>query len=330
MDKVRVGVIGVGSMGKNHVRAYTTLNHICELVGVYDLDRELAGEIAQSYGVKAFSSAEELMDEVDAVNIATPTSTHYKIAIQAINKGLHLLIEKPITSQTEEAQAILKGAKSKNLILQVGHIERFNPVIMALPELLKEKKIIALDVQRMGPYDPRISDTDVIQDLMIHDIDVVSSIVPSKIESISAFASKIKSDDFMDYAVANFSMSNGVVATLTASRITQKKVRKMAITTLSAYIELDYLQKKIIVTHRGGLMPDNRNYHQENEFEEVYKNEEEPLKSQLAHFINCIENDTQPLISGSDGLEALRLAKIIQNHVYRQDAEKIMQNVSNK
>lgn len=329
MDKIKVGVIGVGSMGKNHVRAYTTLNHICELVGVYDIDQQLSYEIAQSYGVKSFPTAESLMDKVDAINIATPTSTHYKIAMDAINKGLHLLIEKPITSQIEEAQSILKAAKKKNLILQVGHIERFNPAIRALPKLLEDKKIIALDVKRMGPYDPRISDTDVIQDLMIHDIDVVSSILPERIKGISAFASRVKSTDFMDYAVANIMMESGVIATLTASRVTQKKVRKMVITTLSSYIELDYIQRKITVTHRGGLMPDGRNYQRENEFEEIYADEEEPLKSQLSHFIQSIKNGTKPLISGSDGLEALKLAKLIQNHVYRQETERFVQQISN-
>jgi len=329
MEKIKVGVIGVGSMGKNHVRSYAALKHICNFVGIYDIEQARSEEIAKSYGVKSFKSLDDLMEEVDAVNIATPTSTHYVIALEALKKGLHILLEKPITATIEEAQHLLKVAKKRNLIIQVGHIERFNPAIQALPGILKDKEIIALDVQRMGPYDPRINDTDVIQDLMIHDIDVVNSIVPSTINNINAFARQVKSDNHMDYAVANIEMENGVIATLTASRTTHKKVRRLSITTHSSYIELDYIQRKIVVTHRGGLMPDSLDYQQENEFEEVFNNEEEPLKAQLAHFLSCIENDTKPLISGYDGLEALKLTKLIQKQVYNED-NKMTQYLSSK
>ncbi len=314
-EKIKVGVVGVGSMGKNHVRAYASLKHVCSLVGVYDLDQEKSAEIAESYGVKSFASLRDLFAEVDAVNIASPTSTHYAIAMQAVKEGLHILIEKPITSQIEEAEEILNLAKEEKLTVQVGHIERFNPAIQALPEILKEQEIIALDVQRLGPYDPRISDTDVIQDLMIHDIDVVNSIIPVDIDKVSAFGRIIESEDLMDYVVANLRMENGVLATLTASRITNKKVRKLSITTRSSYIELDYMQRKVIVTHKGNLMQDN-NFQQENEMEEIYNGEQEPLKAQLVHFIEAIENKTRPLINGSDGLEALRLTKVIQQQVY--------------
>ncbi|MFW5787394.1 MAG: Gfo/Idh/MocA family oxidoreductase [Bacillota bacterium] len=321
MDKVKVGVIGVGSMGSNHVRSYAALKHVCDFIGVYDIDRQKAQEVADSYGVECFSSLSDLLDRVDAVNIATPTTTHYKIARQAINKGLHILIEKPITHRVKDAKNLLQKARKRDLIVQVGHIERFNPAIQALPEILKGEKIIALDVQRMGPYDPRIDDTDVIQDLMIHDIDVVSSITPTSVKGVTARGKIVESNEHVDYAVANLLMENGIIATLTASRVTNKKVRKMSITTLDSYIELDYLQKKIIVTHKGGLKKDS-SYRQENELEEVFDNAEEPLKLQLIHFINCIENDTQPLINGSDGLEALKITKVIQNQVYQEVQER--------
>ncbi|MGM0420885.1 MAG: Gfo/Idh/MocA family oxidoreductase [Bacillota bacterium] len=318
MEKLKVGVIGVGSMGRNHVRSYAALKHICELVGVFDIEQKVNQEIAQSYGVKAFKSSKELMESVDAVNIATPTTTHFDLAMEAIDSGLHILIEKPITNSVEEAQMILQAAKNKGLIVQVGHIERFNPAIQALPEVLKQDEIIALDVHRMGPYDPRVKDTDVIQDLMIHDIDVVSSLIPGPIQDVSASARRVDSKEHMDYAVANIRMANGAIATLTASRSTRKKVRKMAITTTNAYIELDYLQRKIVVTGKKSLMADSTDYQKENELEETYSSEEEPLKSQLAHFISCISNGTRPLINGSDGLEALKLTKKIQQQVYKK------------
>ncbi|MFN2362753.1 MAG: Gfo/Idh/MocA family oxidoreductase [Halarsenatibacteraceae bacterium] len=318
MSKLKMGVIGVGSMGKNHVRSYAALKHLCDLVGVFDLDSERNKAVAESYGVKAFDSVDSLMKEVDAINIATPTTTHYELAMKAIDTGLHILIEKPITNSVEEAQAILKAAKKKNLIVQVGHIERFNPAIQALPDILKDEKIVALHVERMGPYDPRIDDTDVIQDLMIHDIDVVSSLVPGDITNVSAAARRVESERHMDYAVANFRLANGAIATLTASRATRKKVRSMSITTTNSYIELDYLQRKIVVTGRKEMMADSSEYKRNNEHEENYSNDEEPLKSQLAHFINCINNGTRPLINGSDGLEALKLTKVIQHQVYNR------------
>ena len=321
MQKLKVGVIGIGSMGENHVRSYAALNHVCELIGVYDKDQQRAKDLAESYGVKSFSSLNKLMKEVDAVNIATPTSTHYDIAMKAIKNDLHVLIEKPITSLVEEAQGLLKAAEKRDLIVQVGHIERFNPAIQALPEILRDENIIALDVQRMGPYDPRIDDTDVIQDLMIHDIDVVSSITPSSVEGVSAYGRVIESEKHVDYAVANMIMNNGIIATLTASRVTNKKVRKLTITTKSSYIELDYINKKIVVTHRGSIKNES-GYSQENELEEVFNNSEEPLKLQLTHFVRSIENDTRPLINGSDGLEALKLTKVIQKQIYSETTEK--------
>jgi len=319
MSIIKVGVIGVGNMGSNHVRSYMALKHRCELVGVYDIDDKRNKEIAESYGVKAFPSAEALMSEVDAVNIATPTTTHFEIGMQAVEEGLHILVEKPITNLVEEARSLLQAARQKDLIVQVGHIERFNPAIQALPGILQKEEIIALDVQRMGPYDPRINDTDVIQDLMIHDIDVVCSLVPGEVKEVSAFARRVKSRQHVDYAVAHLLLSDDVIATLTSSRASNKKVRRLTITTLKSYIELDYLQRKIVVTRRGGLMADNADYQRENELEETYSNDEEPLKSQLAHFINSIENGTRPLISGSDGLEALKITKGIQRRVYGRD-----------
>lgn len=313
MEKIKVGVIGVGSMGKNHVRSYAALKHVCDLVGLYDVDQERSKEMAKSYGVNSFSSVKELLKEVDAVNIATPTTTHYDIALQAIEEGKHILIEKPITNKIDEANEILKKAKEKKLIVQVGHIERFNPAIKALPDMLKEEKIIAIDIQRMGPYDPRIDDTDVIQDLMIHDIDVVSSLIDSEIVKVSAFARRVASKEHMDFAVANYQTENEVIVTLTASRATNKKVRKMSITTEKSFIELDYIGRKITRTRRGN---GDNNKNKQREYEESYENEEEPLKMQLTHFVNSIKNKTQPLITGYDGLEALKLIKLIQSKVY--------------
>ena len=316
MNKLKVGVIGVGSMGKNHVRSYAALKNVCDLIGVYDVDQELSQEIAESYGVKSFSSLEQLMGEVDAVNIATPTTTHFDIAKKALNNNLHILLEKPITDTIDEAEKLLQESREKNLTVQVGHIERFNPAIQALPDLLQGEKIIAMDVKRMGPYNPRIADTDVVQDLMIHDIDVVSSITPTSVKKVSSYGNIVKSENHIDYAVANMLMENDVIATLTASRVTNKKVRKLSIITHESYIELDYIQKKIILTNKSAFKEGG--FSRENELEEVFNEAEEPLKMQLSHFINSVENETRPLINGSDGLEALKLTKKIQKQIYNQ------------
>ncbi|MGM0438115.1 MAG: Gfo/Idh/MocA family oxidoreductase [Bacillota bacterium] len=316
MNKLKVGVIGVGSMGKNHVRSYAALKNICNLIGVYDIDQQLSQEVADSYGVKSFSSLDELMKEVEAVNIATPTTTHFNIAKKALNNNLHILLEKPITDTIGEAEKLLQEASEKNLTIQVGHIERFNPAIQALPDLLQGEEIIAMDVKRMGPYNPRIADTDVVQDLMIHDIDVVSSITPTSVKKVSTFGSIVKSKDHIDYAVANMLMENDIIATLTASRVTNKKVRKLSIITHESYIELDYIQKKIILTNKSAFKEGG--FSRENELEEVFNEAEEPLKMQLSHFVNSVENETRPLINGFDGLEALKLTKKIQNQIYSQ------------
>ena len=316
MNKLKVGVIGVGSMGKNHVRSYAALKNICNLIGIYDVDQQLAQEIADSYGVKSFSSLDKLMEEVDAVNIATPTTTHFNIAKKALKNNLHILLEKPITDTIDQAEKLLQEASDRDLTIQVGHIERFNPAIQALPDLLQGEEIIAMDVKRMGPYNPRIADTDVVQDLMIHDIDVVSSITPTSVKKVSSFGSIIKSKGHIDYAVSNLLMENDIIATLTASRVTNKKVRKLSIITHESYIELDYIQKKIILTNKSAFKEGG--FSRENELEEVFNEAEEPLKMQLSHFVNSVENETRPLINGSDGLEALKLTKKIQKQIYNQ------------
>lgn len=310
MCKKKIGVIGVGSMGKNHVRAYSALKDICELVGIYDIDFSSAKNIAKSFGVESYQSIDSLMEEVDAVNIVTPTSTHYEIAKKAISKGLHLLIEKPITSEIDEAEEIIREANEKNLVLQVGHIERFNPAIRALPDILKGEELISIDARRLGPYNGRINDTDVIQDLMIHDIDIINSINDSEIDSISAYGSKIHSN-YIDHAIARFIMDNNAVVNIEASRATYKRVRKLSITTLSSYIELDYIQRKIVI-NTGHLLPEGKGYHLNQAIEELFDTEEDALESQLSHFINCIEEGKRPLIDGSDALKALKISKEVQ------------------
>jgi len=318
LGKVRVGVIGVGNMGRHHVKSYAALKHICDLVGIYDIDEKKGTDIAKGYGIEEFSNPEELLDNVDAVSIVTPTTTHYELARKALEKDLDVLIEKPITSTVEEAQKLLKLAKRKERILQVGHIERFNPAVMELPKILRGQRIIAISMDRMGPFDPRIEDTDVVQDLMIHDIDIMRSILPQTVKEMQSFGRVVRSSNgHVDFAVANLLLEDNIIVSLTASRVTNKKVRRLTITTMAAYIELDYLERRITISHKGGYasLDHFSEYHQENKVERVFSSDEEPLRNQLAHFIGCIQEGTKPIITGNDGLEALRISMDIQKNI---------------
>ena len=318
MDKVRIGVVGIGKMGRFHVQAYSSLKHICELVGLYDIEQQRSEQAASEYGTRAFTSLDSLLREVDAVTIATPTSRHSEVAMAAIKNGVHILVEKPITNHLAEAQSIMQAAIKKGLILQVGHIERFNPAIQELPNVLEGQDIIAISGERLSPYDPRIDDTDVIQDLMIHDIDIVRALGASPISSIKASGRRINSHDLIDYAVTLISFENGIIATLTASRVTEKTVRKLQISTTSSFVELDYFNRKLTVSRRKA--PANElavpSYDEDRSIEKVFIPQEDALTAQLKHFLSCVSHDTKPLIDGRDGLEALRLTKEIQNKIY--------------
>lgn len=317
MEKVRVGVVGIGKMGRYHIRAYSSLKHMCDLVGLYDIEKERSQMAAREYGTLAFPSYEELLDAVDAITIATPTSTHARVALQAIMKNTHILIEKPITGEIQEARTLLQAARKKGLILQVGHIERFNPAIHELPRVLKGKKIFAINSERLSPYDPRVDDADVIQDLMIHDLDIVRSLGDSPICDLQASGRIVNGTGLIDYAVTLITFENDIVATLTASRITEKKVRRLNISASNSFVELDYLHRKLTVSHRksqkrGELPP----YDEDWSIEKVFIPQEDALTAQLKHYLTCIQQGTNPLIDGNDGLEALRLTKEIQNRIY--------------
>ena len=323
LNRVKVGVVGVGSMGRHHVKSYAALKHVCDLVGIYDIDREKGEEIARAYGITAFKSLECLLQNTHAVSVVTPTDTHYDISAQAFERGLHVLIEKPITSTVEEAQALLNLANRRDTILQVGHIERFNPAVIELPKILKGQKIIAAGMERMGPFNPRVVDIDVIQDLMIHDIDIMRFLFPHKIKELQAFGTVARSTNgHTDFAVANLLLEDDIIVNLTASRITNKKVRRLTVTTMTAFIELDYLKRCITISHKGGYASLNHlsEYHQENKVERIFTADEEPLRNQLAHFISCIQSGNKPRITGADGLEALRISKDIQDCIRFQTA----------
>ena len=319
MEKIRTAVIGAGNMGVNHLRVHKALAHICELTGVYDTDTDRCAQAAARYEIRAFDRLEEVWENADAVSVVTPTVTHYAIAKEALNRGLHVLLEKPISETVRQGEDLTRMAEEGERVLQIGHVERFNPAVQVLPEILDGKEIIGLDFRRMSPYDPRIRDVGVVHDLMIHDIDVLRFLLPLRITGIQAYGSAPRSGDHTDYAAAAIQMEGGVIATLTASRVTEQKVRTLSVTTGEAYIELDYIDRRITVaraTHAHFYANSRTSYRQENIIEKVFVPNREPLMDEIEAFLRCVLEGAVPLAGGADGVAALRIANRIEQCIW--------------
>ncbi|MBS4208292.1 Gfo/Idh/MocA family oxidoreductase [Bacillus sp. FJAT-50079] len=324
MGLLKVGVVGTGTMGRHHVRIYDSLHYQVKLVGIYDIDKYLANDIAKNYNIKSFDNLTELLNECDAISIAVPSVYHYEVAMKALELGKNILIEKPIASSIVEAKNIMALAKSKGLIVQVGHIERFNPAIVELRKLLIDQKSVGIDIKRLSPFDGRIVDVDVVQDLMIHDIDIVLDLFGHDIKEINAFGKSVFSDkDLIDYAVASIQFNNGIIANLTASRVTQEKIRKLGLTTESSYIDLDYMDKKISI-YQWTNMLENLNskeatYKQESVVSRVFVPNEEPLLNELKSFISSVRNRQEPVVTAYDGLKSLEICEKIRGNIYNKE-----------
>lgn len=321
MSKLRVGVIGVGKMGRLHARAYDHFNHLCNFTGIYDPDKKAADAVARHYEVTAFSSARELLANVDAVTIAAPTDSHFELAKLALEHGVHVLVEKPVCRTVDEARRLMELAEQHDdLVVQVGHIERFNPAVQELEKIIQEQKIIAIDVRRTAPYDPRVKDLDVIQDMMVHDIDIVRHLTRAEIAELSAYGRRVKSEAFADHAVCAARLDNDVIVTFTASRVTEQKSRVMTITCENAFIEMDYMDRRLSLTRDARLhyngSDDARKL--ENVGERIFVPDQEPLLAQTKHFLDCIRMGCQPLIGVADGLAALEVVERIQAAVYKE------------
>lgn len=318
MQKPRVGVVGVGKMGRLHAKAYSKLEHLCEFVGVYDVNPDVAAAVAEQSGAAAFPSVEAVLGNVDAVTIAAPTQHHFELARQAITAGIHVLIEKPVCQTVEEARQLYELSQQHSCTVQVGHIERFNPAVQSLAKLIRNKHVIAIDVRRTGPYDPRVRDLDVIQDMMVHDIDVLRYLFDSDVTEVVAHARRVKSPVFADHAVSTLTLANGIIATLTASRVTEQKARMMNLTCEEAYVEMDYMERRLALSRdtvhyeSNGVTPAKL----ENVGERILVPELDPLQSQTEHFLECIVTGRRPLIGMKDALAALEVVERIQKQVY--------------
>lgn len=319
-DKIKVAVIGAGMMGKNHLKTYKTLAGV-ELVGVYDIFEDAAKTAAEMFGITAFSSLEEVAQNVDAVSVVTTSVTHAEVGTFFLKKGIHCLIEKPLAATEEECRLLIDTAKASGAVLLVGHIERFNPAVEQLSKILSDtSKIRALTARRMSAASGRITDVDVAMDLMIHDIEVIQSLVKSKVVNVEASNVKTKDKpEGKDYISALVQFENGVMANLTASRITQSRVRTLDVSTDEAYIDLDFINQSINVCTQSrspymnkDAIPEWMNYGLKGCEEHLFIPSNQPLAAEQSHFIDCVLGKTTPRITGEMALEALKVIWEVQ------------------
>lgn len=315
MSKVRTAVVGVGHLGRHHARWY---HHIKEstLVGVYDIDREKCRRVAEEFGVKSFERMEEIVGEAEAVSIAVPTSAHAEVAEWFINAGLHCLIEKPIASNVAEAEGIIKTAKARNLVLAVGHIERFNPAVQALKSFDIKPRFI--EAHRLAAFDPRGTDVAVVLDLMVHDIELALHFIKSPVARIDASAVSVISDN-ADIANARITFENGAVANLTASRISLRPMRKLRIFQKSGYFSLDLAEKQAdiyrladesLAAEVGMRVPLGKSG-REILYNKAGAKDDDMLCRELTDFLHAIQNNRSPEVTGEEATEALRVANEI-------------------
>jgi predicted dehydrogenase len=300
--KLRVGVIGVGHIGSNHARLYAEIPS-AEFIAVYDVDVARGNTIAKKFGATSARSLDEFIGTVDAASVATPTNTHYEIARSLLAHGKHALVEKPITDNTTHAAELTELAARKGLILQVGHVERFNPVLSALEKHLTHPRFI--EAHRLSPYPDRSSDIGVILDLMIHDLEIILHFVRASVQSIDAVGVPVLSRS-EDIANARLRFENGCVANVTSSRISPERMRKIRVFQEDAYLSLDYQNQSGEIYQRvGGRITRDK----------VDIEREEPLKRQLTSFIECASTGRQPRVSGYQATAALELAVEITKQI---------------
>lgn len=302
--KIRVGVIGVGYLGQHHARIYRELD-AAELVGVSDADSRRAEEVAQKYGCRPFPHYRELLGICDAVSIATPTTTHHAIAMDCLREGKDVLVEKPITEDPDEAVAIVNLAHEKNLILQVGHLEQYNPGLIAAADLITTP--VFIESERLSPFLGRGTDVDVTLDLMIHDVEIVLSLVQSGIKDIKAIGEPVLTEK-IDVAKAWLEFENGCNALITASRLSPDKQRRLKVFQKESFISIDYQTQEVRRYHKKG---------QEVAIEVIKPETREPLKEELKDFLYYVKDRKKPRVSGIEALEALKVVHLITDRLKR-------------
>lgn len=315
LDPIQVGVIGVGNMGQHHTRVLSMLKDV-ELVGVSDLSVERGLDTASKYRVRFFEDYRDLLPLVDAVCIAVPTRLHYPVGMACLQAGVHVLIEKPIAASIGEAELLVNAAADYQRILQVGHIERFNPAFQEFSKVLKTEEVLALEARRMSPYSNRANDVSVVLDLMIHDIDLMLDLVAAPVVKLTASGSRASDSGYLDYVTATLGFANGVIANLISSKVTHRKLRSIVAHCKNSLTEADFLNNEILihrqttanyVTDYGQVL-----YRQDGLIQKVHTSNIEPLHAELEHFVSCVRGGNQPSVGGEQALKALRLASLIE------------------
>lgn len=322
---LKIAVIGTGHLGKVHAKLWKEVAG-AELIGVYDLNPDEALRSAEENNVRAFADLSAVIKEADALSIVTPTFTHFDVAKQAIKNGKHVLIEKPITTTIAEAQELIRLAKKHNIKIQVGHVERFNPALLAIEKFIN--KPMFFESHRLAQFKPRGTDVAVVLDLMIHDIDIILSLAKSEVMSVDASGVSVVSDE-IDIANARIKFQNGAVANVTASRISQNPMRKLRIFERDAYLSIDFASKSAEVFHLVGASESKESKslvfnlgeieRAEKKLNIIYEKpdvaELNPLKYELELFREAIMSDRKPIVSGEDGLAALEVADMIMKSI---------------
>lgn len=294
-EKIICGVVGVGYLGQHHARIYSTLPNV-EFAGVYDVNAERAAEVTEKFGGRVFGSIKELGAVCDAVSVVTPTNLHCAVALELLAEGCHLLIEKPLCTSLSEAEQILAAAKERNAVVQVGHIEHFNPVMGFLERAVTNPRFITAD--RLAPFNPRGTEVGVVLDLMIHDIGIILQLVNSKVERMESVGVSVLSRS-EDIANTRITFANGCVANINTSRVSEKKLREIRVFQPSAYLSFDFMNQTghLVKREQGKLVR-----------EDIPLEKEEPLKVELAHFVDCVRHRNDPKVNAALGKEALTLA----------------------
>lgn len=306
---LKIGVVGVGYLGRIHAKIYAAMPEV-ELVGVVDTDQTVAEAIANEHGCAAYTDPDALVGKVDAVSIVVPTSLHLEVVMPYIESGTHILMEKPIAPTVSEAEQVVNAANKAGVMFLVGHLERFNAGIMEISDRVDDPRFI--EVHRLGTFVERATDVDVITDLMIHDIDIVLSLIDSEIKYLSAVGTPVITDH-VDIANARLEFANGAVANVTASRISTKRFRRIRMFDKQSYLGLNYVDQQLdIVTKKEKQKGEN--------FPSLIEQQLEiepqlPLNAELAHFVEIITNGGEPLISGEAGLRALRVAEQVKTKI---------------
>ena len=305
MNPLKVAVVGLGRLGTRHAEVYSKMPGV-RLVGVCDIHEDRAQEVADLCHTKAFTDYRKLLGLINAASIVVPSEAHYKLSRHFLKNNIHLLIEKPITTKLSDADKLLALAKKNKLTIQVGHIERFNSAIQTIKNIIKNPRFI--ECHRVGPYDPRVAQTGVTLDLMIHDIDIVLDLVKAPIRSVESVGAFILSST-EDISNARIYFANNIVCDLTASRMSSEVTRKIRIFQNNAYISLDYIkQQAFIHTKKNGRL----------EQQKIDITRQDSLKAEIADFIDCIKHKKRPLVSGEEGRNALALALRITSQIKQE------------